>query len=336
MIFFLLCSSNIPFERVCVSVFSSKVSFKMMQEGYVDVGELYTHIMTWGKWIEEPFDTTKEREIAICITGNPGLPGFYTKFLSTLYESLDKRMPVWCIGHLGHDDPPTSSGKIVPDLTDNEKIFDLKGQIFHKQAFIEQYVPKDVKIHFIGHSIGAYMILELLKIPEIKNRVVKSYMLFPTVERMAESPNGKFFTTFFPWMTKIAVFVYTLFAMLPKKFRIFIIFLYFSIFRIDKHFIGTALKYTQPHIVEKVIHLAVDEMHKVLELDTDHIRSNQKLLKFYYGSSDGWTPVKYYYELKEKIPEIDAELCNRGIAHAFVLRSGREMGYIVADWILGK
>lgn len=306
-----------------------------MQEGYVDVGELTTHIMTWGKWIEEKF-SPDEKEVVICITGNPGLVGFYTKFLASVYETLDRKIPVWAIGHIGHDDPPKSSGKSVPDLMDNEKIFDLQGQVFHKRAFIEQYVPKDVKIHLIGHSIGAYMNLELLKIPEIKSKVIKSYMLFPTVERMATSPNGKFFTTFFPWMTKLAIFVYTLFVLLPKKFRIFIIYLYFTLFRIEKHFIGTALKYTQPHIVQKVLHLAVDEMEKVLELDVDLIKENLNVLKFYYGASDGWTPVQYYYDLKQKIPEVDADLCQRGIAHAFVLRSGPEMGYMVGDWILGK
>lgn len=43
-----------------------------MQEGYVDVGELPTHIMTWGKWIEDKF-SPDEKEIVVCITGNPGL-----------------------------------------------------------------------------------------------------------------------------------------------------------------------------------------------------------------------------------------------------------------------
>uniref|UniRef100_A0A336LZP8 Lipid droplet-associated hydrolase n=1 Tax=Culicoides sonorensis TaxID=179676 RepID=A0A336LZP8_CULSO len=305
-----------------------------MQEGYVDVGELPTHIMTWGKWIEEGF-LPEEKEVVICITGNPGLVGFYTKFLGTLYESLDKKIPIWVIGHVGHDDPPECSGKIVPDLYENERIFDLQGQVYHKRAFIEQYVPKDVKIHLIGHSIGAYMILELLKVPEIKRQIVKSYMLFPTIERMAASPNGRFFTKFFPWATKIALLFYTLFALLPNQIKIFVIYLYFMLLRIPKTFLGTADKYSRPHVVEKVLHLAVDEMNKVKDLDVEHIKANKDLLKFYYGASDGWTPVQYFYDLKEKIPDIDAELCQRGIAHAFVLRSGPEMGYIVADWILG-
>lgn len=54
--------------------------------------------MGWGKWIEESLDDVKE--IAICITGNPGLPGFYTEFLGELHKRLETNIPVWVIGKL--------------------------------------------------------------------------------------------------------------------------------------------------------------------------------------------------------------------------------------------
>lgn len=68
-----------------------------MQEAFVNINEIPTHVMTWGKWIEESF-ADHEREVVICITGNPGLPGFYTQFLSTLHNNLDAKTPVWVIG----------------------------------------------------------------------------------------------------------------------------------------------------------------------------------------------------------------------------------------------
>lgn len=63
-------------------------------------------------------------------------------------------------------------------------------------AFIKQYVPKDAKLHLVGHSIGSWCILQLLKDQEIAKQVVRCYLLFPTIERMAETPNGKFLTNF--------------------------------------------------------------------------------------------------------------------------------------------
>lgn len=303
-----------------------------MQEGYVDVAELPTHIMTWGKWVEEPFKPD-EKEVCICITGNPGLPGFYTTFLSTLYESLGKQMPVWVIGQAGHDDPPESSEKMVPALMDNEKMFDLQGQVYHKAAFIEQFVPKGVKVYLIGHSIGAWMTIELLKQPSIKQRIQRGFMMFPTFERIADTPNGWFFTKLFPRLNRVAVWVFWFFSQLPMFIRIALISIYFAIFRIPKEFIGTAVKYSVPSVVEKVAYLACEEMQRIKEADIETIEKNKKILKFYYGTIDGWVPVRYYDELKKRVPGVDAELCTRGINHAFVLRSGPEMGYMVADWI---
>lgn len=120
-----------------------------MQEAYVNISDIPTHIMTWGKWIEESLGDTKE--IVICITGNPGkiefhlqrpdllippplsgLPGFYTKFLNQLHTQLEHQIPVWLIGHQGHDDPPATSIRKVPKLRGNEQHFNLDGQIKHK------------------------------------------------------------------------------------------------------------------------------------------------------------------------------------------------------------
>lgn len=79
--------------------------------------------------------------------------------------------------------------------------------------------------------------------------------------------------------------------------------------------------------------MAKDEMRRVKDVDLNVIKENVRLLKFYYGTTDGWVPVKYYKELKEKVPELDAELDGKKIDHAFVLRSSTEMGNIVAEWI---
>lgn len=32
------------------------------------------------------------------LLGNPGLPGFYTKFMKTIHENIDPDIPVWVIG----------------------------------------------------------------------------------------------------------------------------------------------------------------------------------------------------------------------------------------------
>lgn len=71
-----------------------------MQEGFVEINSVPTHIFTWGHWIQDKFDS-KTKEIVLIVSGNPGLPGFYTTFGSTLYNEFNKEVPVWVIGHAG-------------------------------------------------------------------------------------------------------------------------------------------------------------------------------------------------------------------------------------------
>ncbi|KNC34320.1 hypothetical protein FF38_05989 [Lucilia cuprina] len=304
----------------------------MMKEAFVNICNVPTHIFTWGGWIEESMEDVKE--VAICITGNPGLPGFYTEFCGELHKRLDEKMPVWVIGHLGHDDPPESSLREVPQLKGNEEIFDLEGQIRHKIEFIEKYVPSGVKIHLMGHSIGAWMILQMLQNDSVRKRVKKCYLLFPTVERMIESSNGWIFTKIALPLYSVFGFLITLFNRLPELLRIFLIQIYFWFSNIPNYFIGTALKYTKASVCEKVVFLAEDEMARVRGLQKDIVRAYLDLLKFYYGTTDGWVPVKYYNQIKEQFPEIDAVLDTKKIDHAFVLRHSKPMASIVGDMII--
>lgn len=67
-----------------------------MKESFININGIPTHIITWGQWIEDPF--TNVKEVAIMITGNPGLPGFYTKFLTTVHQTIGNNIPIWLIG----------------------------------------------------------------------------------------------------------------------------------------------------------------------------------------------------------------------------------------------
>ncbi|XP_075161529.1 lipid droplet associated hydrolase sturkopf [Haematobia irritans] len=302
-----------------------------MKEAFVNIGNVPTRIITFGKWIEESMDDVNE--IAICITGNPGLPGFYSEFCETVHERLEKKIPVWVIGHVGHDDPPENSLREVPQLKGNEEIFDLDGQIRHKTEFIEKYVPENVKIHLMGHSIGAWMVLQLLQKQSIRKRVKKCYLLFPTIERMIESPNGWIFTKIGLPLYSVFGFLISLLNRLPKLVLIIIIQIYFWFSSIPSQHLNTVLSYIRTSVTEKVVFLAEDEMARVRGLQKDIIREHLPLLKLYYGTTDGWVPVKYYNQIREQFPAIDAELDTKKIDHSFVLRSSKEMGGIIADMI---
>lgn len=195
-------------------------------------------------------------------------------------------------------------------------------------------MPHDCKIHLIGHSIGAWIILELLKDPEIQQKVQHTYLLFPTIERMAVSKNGRTFTKFIQPLWFLFRYIFVIFSALPLIIRTIIMSVIFFILSFPQHFIGTAIKYGQISIMEKVVHLAGEEMEQVVNLDVQTIEKNKHLIKFYYGSNDEWVPIIYMHQLCDTISNVDAELDGSNINHAFVLKHSETMGRKVGEWIL--
>lgn len=100
--------------------------------------------------------------------------------------------------------------------TDKPTLFTLDGQVNHKIEFIETYVPGDVALHFIGHSIGAKICVELVKRYRTKHRAA-GYLLFPTLERMAETPSGRKLWPVLGPLRKAVVFAASLVYRLPES-----------------------------------------------------------------------------------------------------------------------
>uniref|UniRef100_A0A8C7YGV8 Lipid droplet-associated hydrolase n=1 Tax=Oryzias sinensis TaxID=183150 RepID=A0A8C7YGV8_9TELE len=108
-----------------------------------------------------------------------------------------------------------------------DDVFGLNGQIEHKLAFIREHIPKGSSLVLVGHSIGCYIILEMMRRnPELK--VLKAVMLFPTIERMAESPQGRRMTPLLCQMRYLAYLPVFLLSLLPDILKAALIKLVFS------------------------------------------------------------------------------------------------------------
>lgn len=80
--------------------------------------------------------------------------------------------------------------------------------------------------------------------------------------------------------------------------------------------------------------MASDEMEHVRERDDAAIEKHEKKLWLYYGAKDSWTPKKYCEELKSRHPNVNAQICQRGFRHAFVLRDdSKELGQMIGEMI---
>uniref|UniRef100_A0A672Y7T4 Lipid droplet-associated hydrolase n=1 Tax=Sphaeramia orbicularis TaxID=375764 RepID=A0A672Y7T4_9TELE len=259
----------------------------------------------------------------LIIPGNPGVVGFYKTFMQTLHSMFGYRHPVWAVSHAGHCVPPDTMDIVDDTSSAAEKdVFGINGQIEHKLAFLRKHVPRETSLVLVGHSIGCYIILDMMKRdPELK--VLKAVMLFPTIERMALSPQGRVMTPVLCHMRYVAYLPLFLLSLLPERLKSSLIKL-------------VLVKCVSLFFVANAMYMGGQEMKKVLERDNVTIKKHLKKLIFYYGATDHWCPVQYYHDIKQDFPNGDFRLCENGFRHAFVLDAGREVANMVVEWIMSQ
>ena len=102
---------------------------------------------------------------------------------------------------------PVDDSLALPCITLNRHLYNFKGQVEHKYDFITRFVPKDKNIYMIGHSLGAKLVIELMKNEDLCTKMQQTYLLFPTLEHMSETRNGRFVSKVLPYF--ITFLVYT-------------------------------------------------------------------------------------------------------------------------------
>jgi len=171
--------------------------------------------------------------------------------------------------------------------------------------------------------------------PALKKQVVKAFLLYPTIERMAVSPNGRFLTplvTHIPsWFLALPFYIFQLF---PVSWRQAILRFYFSGRGVIPDCIYKAsLVLAQPQTAANCLELYYEESYTVVNLDIDFIQTHLSQLRFYYGTTDAWVPTSYYQEMKDVFPDGDIQLCQEGYEHAFVIKNSEDMALTVWSWI---
>lgn len=201
--------------------------------------------------------------------------------------------------------------------------------------FIRRYIPADVKIILIGHSIGSYMSIELLKFEDINRRIQHAYFLFPTFEYMADTPNGKLLTNFLGFQYRLVDGLAKMLTYIPTVVLAAFITVFMWCRSMPLEFLDSMLMHFRPSVLSKVVFLAADEMQTVLAPDYKTIEENKQRLSFIYSANDKWAPITYYERLIARIPDIDAQLTDE-FTHAFVLKSSHDMAGSLAGRILER
>ncbi|XP_076645926.1 lipid droplet-associated hydrolase-like isoform X1 [Halictus rubicundus] len=297
------------------------------------LNDVPTPVIAESCWTNRDLSLLDNKDVIIIIPGNPGIPEFYTGFINSIKSKVPAETPIWLIGHSGHVQIPDNLLHTMPSDSLWLKNYSLMAQVEHKKLFIKKYVPEDVNIHLVAHSIGAWIALQLLKDDAISKRIKKCYLLFPTIENMSASPNGQFFNRIVWRIAPLLIFLCWILSCLPLCLQHFLINLFAPIYGVPKKYSKAVHQFVNPRCLRRVLKLANEEMQMVKERDDDILSQHTGKLWFYYGNRDGWTPLTYYKSMKSRHPDMNAEVCKHGYYHSFVLKFDKEMGCIVGDLI---
>uniref|UniRef100_A0A8D2Q2Z9 Lipid droplet-associated hydrolase n=1 Tax=Varanus komodoensis TaxID=61221 RepID=A0A8D2Q2Z9_VARKO len=287
----------------------------LVHKEFTYINGAVTQVLKCGPWKDLWKNERAPKVLFLVIPGNPGIVGYYQTFIQTLYFGLNQKYPVWVVSHAGHCKLP-SGMEMAEDFQDRNDVFGLH-----------------VKLVLIGHSVGCYIILEIMKYaPGLE--VLRSVLLFPTIEHIAQSPNGKMMT---PLLCQLRYVLYVpvyLMTFLPARVKNYLVHLALRGHKhVDETVLITAVDMINMDCIANVMYLGSEEMRMITERNSAIIRQHLKKLTFYYGTGDRWCPVQFYEEMKMEFPDGDIRLCEKGIPHAFVSTFPKEVAEMVIDWV---
>ncbi|GAB7362198.1 hypothetical protein MBLNU230_g2224t1 [Neophaeotheca triangularis] len=312
------------------------------------------------------------------IPGNPGLIAYYIDFLNHLDKLLNQRKngPTYHIHGKSlpgfQFQPQPAPGTDKPPYNLSEVIAKTKTSVLATAKTMQATqadANQPVEVILIGHSIGAYIALEVLN--KLKREALKSnstcnitatIALFPTIVDIALSPSGRKLSPFltlphFPYLLSLLAKLLTLLLPTPLLQQ-----LVAKLTSFPPSAAATTTAFLQcPTGVRQALHMAADEMRVVREDGwgeevwgpgdgvlakevAEVAEGKGARLFFYWGERDHWVSegtrdgviaaragVGRGGGVAGPVMKIDR--C--GVPHSFCIRDSEIIAEEVAEWIGG-
>ncbi|BES94280.1 UPF0554 protein C2orf43 homolog [Nesidiocoris tenuis] len=294
-------------------------------EKWLVLNEVPSCLQTFG---ERDDDSSQPDTVILVVSGNPGISDFYVKFMKSLHQKCNG-LPVWVIGHAGHEYHPES-----PSLDKRPELFNMAGQVKHKMDFIKNHIPRDKKLILVGHSMGAKICVELMKHDWINSRVKQAHLMYPCLEHTSQTRNGSLFMRSGTRFFSIVNFITRVLSFMPEFVQLHFVRWglkrRFRMSEFEDNLVHSAMKLIRPEVVKQAVSLAVDVLNKVQDLDDEVYQRDGSKIVAYYAQTDGWSPVEHYENLKTRHPNVRAFLMDSKFEHTFTARTSDEMAEEVA------
>ncbi|XWS66600.1 hypothetical protein CRYUN_Cryun05aG0213800 [Craigia yunnanensis] len=189
-----------------------------------------------------------------------------------------------------------------PQNWDHGKLYSLQEQTDHK----------------VGHSIGSYISLEMLR--RFPKKAVYCIGIYPFLALNLQSKKQS-------TIVKIAMsrvlsttlsFLVASLGLLPRQVLRLVFKLYYG-----KSWSNTAYEAAYSHLPKyhtmcNVLFMAMTEFRKLSETpDWEFMRENQDKITFLYGIDDHWGPLQMFEEISKQASGIGLSIENEGHTHSF-------------------
>lgn len=193
-------------------------------------------------------------------------------------------------------------------------------QVDHKINLIEKFIPEDVEIILVGHSIGAFMSTQIMKVARNRRQFIHSFLLMPALERLADTTGWRSLriALAFRWLIYMVVFVLSL---LRDDLLIDLVGFFEPKIRsksAPECCRDGLVASTDFSVIRNILNLAKDEGRQVTFRDDSFFEGNINRLSFIYCHGDRWSPLEYFRELKKAHPLGDYNILDT-VTHDFVM-----------------
>ncbi|CAM6014825.1 unnamed protein product [Sphagnum balticum] len=247
----------------------------------------------------------------VFVPGNPGVVAYYQEYLDALYDILEGGASVTAISHIAH---------VSRDWEDAGRLFSLQEQIDHKLEFVQQQLNQrpDVPLILVGHSIGAYIIMEILRrFPSQVQQVIGLYP-FVTLNRNSQwqgflrrvSETSALCTA----TSTLAGLVGRLPDAVSRGLVKVLLGRVWDPYAVDI----TCQHLLQSRVVHNFMYMGRTEFATLpLEPDWGFLREFQSRISFLFGTDDHWGPLSLLVNISKEIPQLKMVVEREGHLHTF-------------------
>lgn len=143
-----------------------------------------------------PLVPSAAKTLFVWIPGNPGILEYYEQFLTLVQD----RNPTWAVLAVSH-------AGLAPEALPG-KVFDLQEQIDHKIQVINRFTSAETDLVIMGHSVGAYMVQQVvLRGCDLRGNIKSIGLITPTLIDIHRSSHGTRMTRLFAYLPEAHVWL---------------------------------------------------------------------------------------------------------------------------------